>query len=407
MKYIFTIAFKNIIAQKRRTALTFAMLSFGISFFIVIYGMLEGFDISSFDNLIKSQTGHLKIRSTDFDEDSPYDLDNTFKFSSDISSVLESESFIKGYAERINFVAEIDNTIDSSPVIVVGIDSQKDKSVFDLQDKMRGELKPESCVLGSVLAEDLNLAIGNLCYITFRDSSGMITSIELEITGILTTADLVINSTTVLININDAQSLLNTDKISEIAILTDNPDKVYGYRDILSSKIPDRQIITWQALAEDFANITRTKRKGSSVILIFILIISMVGIINTMIMSVYEKKTEIGTMKALGMTDRQVEYMFLFEGLIIGISGCLIGLFLGSVFNFYFAYVGVDWGALMGAEDLASMGFSVTGKIKSTWPLSAYLVSFILSMAASAAASFYPARKVLKMQPVECLRTIQ
>ncbi|MCK5219196.1 FtsX-like permease family protein, partial [bacterium] len=94
------------------------------------------------------------------------------------------------------------------------------------------------------------------------------------------------------------------------------------------------------------------KRKFQGIFLLMIMVIAVVGIVNTMLMSVYEKKTEIGTMKALGFTDQEVSNLFLVEGFLIGLAGGLMGLILGTLFNSWFYFVGMDITAMMGDQDI-------------------------------------------------------
>ena len=73
--YLMRLALKYIFRAKRRTVLTFLMLSFGVAIYIVYNGMLEGFERASFKNSIEFETGHFKILAANFDRDRPLDLD--------------------------------------------------------------------------------------------------------------------------------------------------------------------------------------------------------------------------------------------------------------------------------------------------------------------------------------------
>jgi len=108
-------------------------------------------------------------------------------------------------------------------------------------------------------------------------------------------------------------------------------------------------------------------------------------------------------MKALGFTDRQVQRLFLVEGALIGVAGGLMGLVLGTLFNSYFAFVGFNMD-LFGDQDI---GMPIMGNVKSVWLAGAYAKAMLFTLAASLVASYYPARKVTKMEAMECLRTVQ
>ncbi|MDY6844603.1 MAG: FtsX-like permease family protein, partial [Thermodesulfobacteriota bacterium] len=345
------------------------------------------------------------IRSNNFDEDHPYDTDNYLAEISSIENRLNNFEFVTGFTSRISFLSELDNTIDSTPVITIGIDQEDDKSVFSLERFIiNGSLEDKGVLIGKSLSEDMNINLGDQIYLTFRNKEGMYTSVELQITGLVQTADPKVNNLTVFINIDEAKKYLGVQGVTEISFKTLDYKHIEKFEKRIRSEITNVKIMNWKELSKDFAALMATKRAASSYILLFIILIALVGIINTLLMSVYEKRQEIGTMMALGMENREVRNIFIFEGFMIGLLGSIFGLVLGTLINLYFIYVGVDYTALMGE---GGMGFNVFGTVKSVWVFSAYFKSIIIVVLASILSSYYPAKKIMKMEPAECLRTVQ
>lgn len=405
MLYQFKMALMNITRAKRRTILTFLMLSFGIIFYIIMESMLQGFDDASFKNMIDFETGHIKIRSQKYDEDRPYDIENFLEDTAPIIDNLKNKDFITAYTERVQFLAQLDNSIDTSPVIVSGIDNQKDRTVFTLNKYIiQGKLKDGGLLIGTTLAEDMGLAMNDPVYITFRDIHGMYTSIERTITGIIKSPDPRVNNAAVYITLQNARQNLAIRGASEVCIKTIDYEKADIYKKQLIKQLPQCRIESWRDISTDFAALMATKRKASSYILLFIIIIALVGIINTLLMSVYEKRQEIGTLMALGMEQHEVRNIFIMEGFIIGLAGSIVGLFLGTIFNLYFIYVGLDYTAMLGDN---TGGLNVMGIVKSVWVIPSYFKALIVVTLASVLSSYYPAKKVMKMEPAECLRTVQ
>ncbi len=405
MKYLFMLALKNIRRAKTRTILTFLILSFGVIVYLVMEGMLAGFDRASFRNYIEFETGHFKVRKAGFDMDHPYDMDNIITETDPIRGELSSLEFVTGFTPRVNFLAELDNGMDSTPVIVTGIDPETDGNVFSLKRYIvEGKLKKGGCLIGKTLADDMEAGIGNVVYITFRDKEGMFTSVELLVTGLVMTGDPKTNNLTVFINIDEAREYIGTSGATEITMTVSQYTRVEKYEPALESALPGYRVQSWKELSTDFAALMEMKRQGGIYFLLFIVIIALVGIINTLLMSVYEKKKEIGTLMALGMEHRDVRNMFIFEGLIIGLAGCILGLIAGTVINLYFIYYGIDYTAMMGGE---TMGFNIMGRVKSAWVFWAYIQALGIVVIASVLSSWYPAKKVMRMEPAQCLRTVQ
>jgi putative ABC transport system permease protein len=258
--------------------------------------------------------------------------------------------------------------------------------------------------MGKSLAQDMGLQKDDLIYLTFRAQQGMYTSIEMLITGIVNSANPQVNNSMVFMNLDEAQKQLNTKQVTDITVKTDAFFKVKEYEPQIKAAAPNIQVYSWKKLSEDFTAMMTMKRKFQGIFLLMIMVIAVVGIVNTMLMSVYEKKAEIGTMKALGFTDQEVSNLFLFEGFLIGLAGGLMGLILGTLFNSWFYFVGMDITAMMGDQDI---GMPIMGVVRSAWIADAYIKALLFATLASIVASYYPAKKVTKMEAMECLRTVQ
>jgi len=406
VSYLFKLALKNIQRSKIRTVLTFLILSFGVGIYIFFSCLMDGFDKDSIKNVIDFETGHVKVRSAMFDEDRPYATENFIKNSKIVIGKIKTLGFVTGVTERLQFSAELDNGMDAMPVIAVGI-GPADNAVFNMEKYIvEGALEENGAIIGKPLAKDLGLQKGDMAYLTFRNQQGMMTSAEVMITGLIQSANPQVNSSAVFIKLDEARQLMMTRDAAEIIIKTNDFFKAEEYtarlRDTLEGL--DVGVFSWKKLSEDFRAMMTMKKKFQNIFVLMIMVIAIVGIVNTMLMSVYEKKREIGTMKALGFTDKEVQKLFLVEGTLIGVAGGIIGLVLGTLFNAYFAFKGMNMDAMLGDQD---WGMPVMGVIKSTWMLSAYVKAMIFTLAASLIASYYPAKKVTKMQAMECLRTVQ
>jgi len=120
------------------------------------------------------------------------------------------------------------------------------------------------------------------------------------------------------------------------------------------------------------------------------LIVSVVGITNAVLISVYERYREIGTLKCIGAMDRHILLLFLVESLIQGGIGGILGFFLGVI------------GALISTG--ATTGFDIIFNVPATEILTLFLGSTSLSIFLSVIATIYPARHAAKLNPVEALR---
>ncbi len=249
--------------------------------------------------------------------------------------------------------------------------------------------------------------IGDTLFLTFRNKDGFIDSVEVSIGGILFTPDPMVNGSTVFITLEEAKEYLSMNGVSEISIITKDYKKDKKYIPDLKNELRDYNILSWRELTQGIEAAAKQDEVTTYIFVIFILIIAIVGIINTMLMSVYEKTREIGTLKAMGMTDGEVEGIFVIEGFIIGLLGGLFGLILGALINWYFVEVGYDLTSIVGKQNEGVMAsLRLAGVIKATWDIPSFFYGFLISIISSTLASYYPAKKTLLMQPAEALRTV-
>ncbi|MGA2141646.1 MAG: FtsX-like permease family protein [Brevinematales bacterium] len=407
MKYLFSIAYKNVIRYRRRTTLTSLVLAFGIMIFIIMSGLLKGLDDKSFENQIQFETGDFKVRSASFDQDTPLDISNYITDYKKVESILDTKPYVTSYTERLSFSADLDNGKESTPIVAIAIDPGREDSVFTTTNYIiKGGLESDGAVLGENLAKILKVSIGDRVFVTFRNAQGTYDSVELDVSGIINAPDPQVNNSTIYINIFDAQKFLNTDRVTELVLKTKDYMKYQKYEPDLDKSLAGLKVYDWEMLGRDFLALSQAKSRSLGMLLFFIAIIAVIGIVNTMLMSVFEKKREIGTMKAIGMTDGDIKTLFVFEGLLIGVLGIIMGLAAGIIFNVYFMVHGIDFTAMMGGGS-QNMGWKVMGIVKSGLDISSIVKAVILSLVVSVAASYYPAGKTTKLQPAECLRTIQ
>ncbi len=413
MLYLLKLAFKNIIREKRRTLLTMAVLAFGVGFFLFVDSYLPDVAKMSTKNLIDFETGHYQVRSADYDPDKPYSVSNFIDNYEEIESVLAGKDYVMGYTERINFLGEADNGVDSIPIIVYGVNPERESTVFTTTNFIEGNIleggrsfEDGGTVIGKTLADDLGLQVGDWVYITYRTGQGMIGSVELPITGVINSANPQINSSSAFITISEAQKMLNVDSITEIAIRTPDYKTSAKYQKDIENTLPDNQIWSWQELGKNMIEMFNAKTGASKTLIFFIILIGLIGTINTMLLSVYEKQREIGMLKAIGMRDRDVQRMFMMEGMMIGILGSIAGMLFGTLIQIPMIYKGLDFTVLFGNSGI-NTGFRLMGTLKGSWKLSNYIKAILISIITTTLASYYPARKATKFQAVECLRIVQ
>ncbi|MFQ6618146.1 MAG: ABC transporter permease, partial [Fidelibacterota bacterium] len=361
MKILLKLAYRNVLRNKRRSLITFSAITISIFMLVLSSGIMTGIGNQSKRNIIDTQAGHLKIFSPQYWENrETLPLEYTLKDAYLILKLISENPEIQGSAERIVFPAMLNDGVNNLFCIGIGIDPERDKNVFKIAESINGEyLSPgdEKMLIGIGLAKILGVTAGDQLTLIARTRYNAIEARDLIIKGIINTGNPEIDNVAVFIPIKLAQQSLEMNgDITEITLRLKDLGKINRMKIQLKRELERNGISgiisTWRDLSRDFISLHNAKKGGFGVIMAIIVIISAVGIVNTMFMSTFERTREIGMMMALGFKDRDVKRLFLLEGAILGGSGSLLGSLLGSILTYAGEIYGINLTALYGEMEL-------------------------------------------------------
>ena len=410
MKFIFSLALKNLFRHRRRTLITAIAIAYGIAMYIFIDAMLLGAEKDSERNVIWYESGPAKVYQKEYWDERQF---LPLKYNIDSPEAVQAYFTEKRIetTPRITFGGELFFGEGSLPVKLIGIDPRTDGRVFRLEETLvegsryLSQDQPEILV-GEWLAEDLGAGLGDLVEVRTRTRDGAMQTMELEIVGILNCPNPVINKGTGIIPIDVAAADLDmTGHVTEVVLALPEIKKIEKVVDSLNrdftARFPDLTILSWEIMAADFLAMAQAKTVGTNIIIFLILIIAAVGITNTMLIAVFERVREIGMMRALGMKDSAIRLSFLVEAGGIGVLGSIIGLILGSAATFWIVHWGIDFRGLIGRMDI---GYRIQAIFRGAWNPPAMITAFVLGTLVSMVIALMPASRALRMKITDCLR---
>lgn len=409
MRYLIRLAAKNLWRQKRRTFLTFIAIAVGLVTFIEVDSLMSGLDETASRNLINLETGDVRVHAKGYFEDrDTLAIDKTVA-ARDVLAAVEGLDGLEGAAPRIVFAARLNTGSEEVPVTAVAVDPMKDAAVFEVEKYVGGKL-PRSgaseAVLGRDLAQLLGLDIGDYITLIARTRDGAMQAIDLTVVGLVNSPHPRLNQATVFLPMDVAAPALGlSGRATEVAIKFAKGTKVESaaesVRSALAEKGIEAEVFTWKEAAADFLAVSQSKRMFNVLFLVMILLIATVGVVNTILLGAMERTKEIGVMKAMGMTEKDIILTFMFEAVGIGILGSLTGCLLGIIGNAYMVNVGIDISSMIGDFEV---GYPVTGVINGAWNWGTIVLAFFFGIAVSAVASYLPARAAALQDAVKSLR---
>jgi len=417
MKMLFKLAFRNVFRYKRRTIITFSAISYGLGLMALGICLYNGVDTHAMDNIVDYQTAHLKILAPGyFEEKDEVPLEFTIDEPQEIKSLLKDNQDIKGIESRILFQASIISGMDELPCLGVAIEPEIDPLVFNIKDSIKDgrflETSEPKIIIGSGLARDLGLKVGDDCTlrIFFSIEDFIWNALDLEIIGIAKTENPMVNRSTVFIPLSIAQEALGLEnKTTELAIRIEDRNKLLKVRDSIQSRLAtlnkDYEIVSFEEYAADFKELMRLRSRIQALIPLMMILIATLGIVNTMLMAVMERTREIGMLAAMGMRKMEVMLVFIFEGALIGIFGSLAACVIGGLGGWWLEAKGFSL-AFLGEKITDIVSFLPMEVYKGDLTAGTLLFTFIFGTVISILASFYPAYKAAKLDPIQALRHV-
>ncbi len=411
-------AARNIFRYKRRSFITAIAIAFGVMMTIAMDGLLIGAETDSARNIRDYETGDAKIFPEGYFRDRlflPFDkfLEPSDRAKIEAAMAADPAGRIP-FAPRtvlsceLYFDAEYFDVPGSVTAQLVAVDPERDSDVFRVERAVtEGDwLKPGDggVVLGGWLAEDIGAKVGSSVSVECKGRGGFYQTFDAPVVGIATTDDPYLNRAYVFMDLSRADDLLAMEgAVTEYSLRLGPPSAINRRIAALGAALPgyaDR-IYSWDRVAEDAVKLTKAKSGGSKIYIFFIFVIAAVGITNTMLMAVMERKGEIGMMRALGYGSIRIRYLFLLEGFGIGLLGTAFGLAFGLLINWYLATTGIDFSWMLRDTDA---GYRLTGIMRSDWHLKGILSAVLGALGISTFVAWFPSGKILKSEVSEILR---
>ncbi|MCA9398200.1 MAG: ABC transporter permease [Candidatus Omnitrophica bacterium] len=400
------IAWRNVVRNKGRSFVTMAAVAFGLTAIIFIRAFVNGADSQMVENYTNLIPGHIQIHHQGFHK--KMGLERSITDIKAVTDIIHQQDNVEAFSFRIKDYALLSSTKQSTGVLLVAVDPAQEKNVTYLHERVtQGEYLQDGddsgIVIGKDLAEILNVDLNKKVVILSQAADGSLASGAYRVRGILDAGVEEIDKGMAIITLKAAQDLLVLpDQISEVAIRLNS---VYTSR-ATAAKMrevldPDQyEVLSWRRISPMTAQWLDFDRAFVNAILFIVLLVVAAGILNTTLMSVFERTREFGIMQALGTKRWQLILMVSIESAVLGLSGCLIGVFLGTVLTIHFGKAGIDLAQFASAFEAYYTGSVVYPRLSVEYLVVVSVIVFFISVLVS----IIPSWQVAKMKPVEAVR---
>ncbi|RKZ72640.1 MAG: ABC transporter permease [Candidatus Parabeggiatoa sp. nov. 1] len=402
MKLLIVLAWRNLWRYPRRTAIILLAIAIGVWSMLSFSAFLRGMMDQYVNNAIQNLVGHIQIHAPGYLDD-PVINNSMPAPNQKLVDFLNAEN-IKGLAVRVRVPAVVSSERESMGVTLVGIDPAQEQDVSFIanavtEGRYLEGVDDKGIILGRKLVERLETRLGKRVVLMSQDHANEIAERGFRVVGIFDAKTENIETQFVFVGRQVAQKMLGMqDRISEVAILGQNREALDSLLPKLRAATPELDVQPLQTISP-LVVVMVTVFEGFLLIWYFVVFIAMAfGLVNTLLMAVFERTREIGLFQALGMKPRWIVGQVLFESLFL----LAIGLIVGNL---------MSWATLIltaGGLDFSryAAGYEMAGLSSLIYPVlstSDIVTANVLVIGLGLIASLYPAWRAARYVPVEAI----
>jgi putative ABC transport system permease protein len=360
-----------------------------------------------------SMLGHLQVHRKGYlaaIDNLPLNLNLKMQVYKKLEGILNQQPEIEAYSPRIKFGGMFSTFVETTNIRLNGVYPDRElKTVPLLPSRVTNgthkTLEKGEIWIPELMAKSMKVNIGDTVVVIATNQDGSVNGKQFKVTGVLESVTGP-GGRDGYIHIEDAMEVLRMEEmeVSEVAIRLKDFGRLYAFTEkldgLLSGELnkqgqPFFEVHNWEKLSP-FYNIAQMIDIMALFIKFMLIAVVLISIMNVMIMAVYERVREIGTIAAIGTLPGKILSLFILEGLSLGVLGVVAGNILGFI--------------IIAIFNLSKMTFSFgrqTGLLLTARvaPMDVLMISLIVILI-SVIASLQPALKASRMEPIKALRHV-
>lgn len=400
MKMLITISWRNIWRHPARSSVLIGAIIAGMWAGILVSAWVNGMIDQRINRVIQEELTHLQIHHPEFlTEREPGMFIETY---SEIFSFLDEDERVKSYTARTLVDGIVQSPQTSSGVIISGIDPirERETTIFH-ENLVEGEYLDADInnpvLIGRKLAERLNVEPGNRLVLSFQDLDNDLTSGAFVIAGIFYTGMPAFDERKVFIQSEGLYSMIAGEPVyHEIAVMLHDIDQSDQMAADLNEKFDPITAEIWMELSPELRFMTGAGESYMFYIMLVIMFALAFGILNTMLMAIFERMRELGMLMAIGMSKLRIFVMIILESVALTLTGAFAGMVIAHFTVEYFGDHGLDLTAF-GGDTMAEWGYDAI--VYPFVSMEDYISVTILVVATAMLSAIYPAIKAIRLNP--------
>ncbi len=399
------LAILNIGRNRRRSLITVLGVGVGLAALIFLWAFMDGYQDQQRDNAIRSVTGHVQIHAREFNKKFSPEL--ILPNRAEILTRIKAAPNVLALTERVKSQALVGTSENSRGVVLIGIDTERESQVTELKKFVKegaflSSHDNREVLIGAKLAEKIETGVGDKVVVMTQAIDGTLAGFAYHVKGIVRAGNVVIDEFQIYVTLGAARELLGIeDGAHELAISLTGRPAIPGFlrqiRDFLKDDMFD--ISTWDEIVPEINQWSNWAGAVINLMMTIVMFVIAAGVMNTILMSVFERTKELGVMMAVGTKPSQMILLIFLETFMLELIGVLFGVVAGYLLTFYFGNAGIYFS---GFEDAAAASF-MSPIVYPDLKFHRVLQSVGILLAITSFLSLYPAWRAGRMEPVKAI----
>ncbi len=409
MRLYLRLAWRNLWRHRRRTLIV--VLAIGLTMWLMMFydGMVAGFQDAIYGNAIKVLGGNVQIHAIGYQEKAAQSPLLALPDPQAVIKAALAQPQVVAASQRIMTGGLASSKEGAFAVSIAGIEPEKELPVSLVGQKVaQGRFlniaDQDMIYIGKGLSVAMGVGVGDRFTLAGRATHQQMRTRTMTVVGIYDIGMSDIEKRTVYISLAEAQDLYGlSGQITEVAISLKQIGQEQGLISALKPGLANVEFSSWQTSFPELETAINTKGAGMGIFSGIMLVIVGIGILNLLLMAVFERTREIGLLGAIGLRPGQISTLFVLEGALMGLVGVAFGTALGMLSNALIAMVGIDYSAF---SSMTSYTALISGRIYPTLGTEKLLGHALAVIVIAVLASFYPAHEAAQQEPAKSLHYV-
>jgi ABC-type lipoprotein release transport system permease subunit len=410
MGKLLRMAWRNVWRNRRRTVIAVIAISLGLALMLFFDGLMGGSKQAIYGNTVKLQGGNVQVHAPGYREKAKrMPLLPLADADAAVEAALATPDVIAA-SQRIETGGMVSSREGTFPIVITGIEPEREGTVSMVAENVvQGRyLEPadeDVILIGQALARNLEVTVGDRISLVGRATHEQMRRRTMTIVGIYDIHMAEVEKRMVYVSLAEAQTLFDLrDQATEVAIFLEHVGQEPPVVQALQAALPGYEVDAWDTLDPTTKQSMEMEDQIMGIFGLIILLIAGVGILNLMLMAVFERTREIGIVAAMGLKRREIVVLFLLEGVLIGLLGALAGGAVGGLVNAYYGQVGLEWAAE--SAEYTELAALLGGRIYFHVGIDLLIQRALTVAIIAALAALYPAWQASKREPAEALHYV-